>query len=134
MKLQKVVAYTYGEKTHHKYIITIPEDTIRKLEWEEGSELKDSIKGESLVINYVSPPVTKEKKRQEPKISYVDFRDMIKKALEYSDSGMTWAELRDYLKFEQIVPNNKWVRQMEKEIGLMRLKDPRGIVWRVKHV
>jgi hypothetical protein len=104
------------------------------LDWQEGSELKDSIRGQSLVIDYLSPPVTREKKGQEPKITYEEFRDLIKKALEYSDSGMTWTELRDHLKFAQIVPNNKWVRQMEKEIGLMRLKHPRGIVWRVKHV
>jgi antitoxin component of MazEF toxin-antitoxin module len=134
MKLQKVVAYKYGEKTHHKYIITIPENTIKQLDWQEGSELKDSIKGQSLVIDYVSPPVMRENKAEEPKITYEEFRDAIKKALEYSDSGMTWTELRDHLKFGQIVPNNKWVRLMEKDIGLMRLKHPRGIVWRVKHV
>lgn len=67
-------------------------------------------------------------------MSYEEFRDKIKKALEYSDKGMTWTELRNRLKLDQVVPNNKWVRQLEKDIGLQRLKDMRGIIWRVSHV
>lgn len=134
MKLQKVVAYKYGDKTHYKYIITIPEETISELGWKEGSELKDSIKSGSLVVDFVSVPVKKRPKATEPKMSYEEFRDKIKNALQYSDHGMTWTELRNQLKLEQVVPNNKWVRLMEKDIGLERIKDIRGVVWRIKHV
>jgi len=134
VKLQKVVAYKYGDKTHYKYIITIPEETISELGWKEGSELKDSIKSGSLVVDFVSVPVKKRPKATEPKMSYEEFRDKIKNALQYSDHGMTWTELRNQLKLEQVVPNNKWVRLMEKDIGLERIKDIRGVVWRIKHV
>jgi bifunctional DNA-binding transcriptional regulator/antitoxin component of YhaV-PrlF toxin-antitoxin module len=134
VKLQKVVAYKYGDKTHYKYIITIPEETISELGWKEGSELKDSIKNKSLIIDFVSEPVKKRPKPTESKMSYEEFRDKIKGALQYSDHGMTWTEIRKQLQLEQVVPNNKWVRQMEKDIGLERIKDIRGVVWRVKHV
>lgn len=133
MKLQKVVAYKYGDKIHYKYLITIPEDTISQLGWKEGSELKDSIKGGSLVIDYVSEPVKKRPKVTEPKMIYEEFRDKIKNLLQYND-GMTWTEIRDKLDFPQVVPNNKWVRLMEQDIGLLRIKDPRGLIWRLKHV
>lgn len=134
MKLQKVVAYKYGDKTQYKYIITIPEERVQELGWKEGSELKDSARGKSLVIDFVSEPVRKRAKVAEPKMSYQEFRDKIRDALLYSDHGLTWTELRDHLKLEQVVPNNKWVRQMESDIGLIRVKDIRGVVWRVKHV
>ena len=134
MKLQKVVAYKYGDKTQYKYIITIPEERVQELGWKEGSELKDSARGKSLVIDFVSEPVRKRAKVAEPKMSYQEFRDNIRDALLYSYHGLTWTELRDHLKLEQVVPNNKWVRQMESDIGLIRVKDIRGVVWRVKHV
>ena len=134
MKLQKVVAYRYGDKTHYKYMITIPEESISELGWKEGSKLKDSVKNRSLVIDYVSDPVKKRSRPSEPKMTYEEFRNKIKSALQYSDHGMTWTEIRNQLKLEQVVPNNKWVRQMEKDIGLERVKDIRGVVWRVKHV
>ncbi|PIY89114.1 MAG: hypothetical protein COY74_06745, partial [Nitrosopumilales archaeon CG_4_10_14_0_8_um_filter_34_8] len=63
-----------------------------------------------------------------------EFREKIQNALKYRDDGMTWTELRDQLELEQIVPNNKWVRQLEKDIGLKRLREMKGVVWRVTHV
>lgn len=133
MKLQKIKAYAKDDRIQYKYIITIPEDSIKELGWKEGSELKDSVKGKSLVIDFVAEPSPHKKKNIEPKMSYEEFSQKIKKVLEYSD-GMTWTEIRAALNLEQVVPNNKWVRQMEKDIGLLRLKDPRGVVWRVRHV
>jgi hypothetical protein len=135
VKLQKVIAYKYGDKTQYKYIVTIPEDTITKLGWKEGSELRNYVKDDSLVIDFVSEPAKGMPKISQPKMSYEEFCDKIKKALAYNDHGMTWTELRNQLKLDQVVPNNKWVRHMENDIGLMRLKgSDGGVIWRVKHV
>ena len=134
MKLQKVAAYTYRDKTHNKYIITIPEESIHKLNWKEGSELKHEIKDNSLIIEFLSMPVKEQKKTLDTKLSYEEFKDKIKTTLQYNDNGKTWTELKNELKLDQVVPNNNWVRQMEKDIGLIRLKDIRGIVWRLRHV
>jgi hypothetical protein len=66
-------------------------------------------------------------------MTYEELRDKIKNLLQYSE-GMTWTEIRTKLNLDQVVPNNKWVREMEKDIGLLRLKDPRGLIWRLRHV
>jgi len=47
---------------------------------------------------------------------------------------MTWTKLRNNLQLDQVVPNNKWVRRMEKDIGLMRVKGSDAVIlWRVNH-
>lgn len=135
MKLQKVHAYNYGDKSHYKYVITLPEDLIYKLDWDVGSELDAKIVNKKIQISFVSRP----KKNQRPKVvelkmTYAEFRDKIQKALEYRDDGATWTELRDQLTLEQVVPNNKWVRQLEKDIGLKRIRDMKGVVWRINHI
>ena len=117
----------------HKYQITLPIETIDTLGWKEGSELKGSINGKSLVIDFVAEPSQRVRKEQEPRMTYEEFRDKIKNLLQYSD-GMTWTEIRSKLNLDQVVPNNKWVHEMEKDIGLLRLKDPRGLIWRLRHV
>jgi bifunctional DNA-binding transcriptional regulator/antitoxin component of YhaV-PrlF toxin-antitoxin module len=133
MRLQKIKAYSKDDRTQYKYQITIPSETVENLGWKEGSELKDTIKGKSLVIDFVADPSPRSRKIAEPKMTYEEFRDGIKHLLQYND-GLTWTEIRTKLNLDQIVPNNKWVHDMEKDIGLLRLKDARGLIWRLKHV
>ncbi len=135
MKLQKVHAYNYGDKAHHKYVITLPEELIGELKWEHGSELEVKKLKDKIQISFVSKPVKNPKpKNIKPKMPYSEFREKIQNALEYRDDGATWTELRDQLELEQVVPNNKWVRQLEKDIGLKRIRDMKGVVWRISHV
>ena len=135
MKLQKVSAYKYGDKEQFKYVITLPEEIIQELDWETGSELDVVNMGDRIVINFVAKPSKEKKlKSKELKMSYVEFRDKIKGVLQYNDDGMTWTEIRTKLDLEQIVPNNKWVKQMEKDIGLKRFREIKGIIWRISHV
>ena len=137
MKLQKVHAYNYGNKSHFKYIVTLQEDLINQLKWESGSELEANIQGDKIQITFVSKPVKNKKSKSkplEPKMPYSEFRDKIKNALEHRDNGMTWTELKELLELEQVVPNNKWVRQLEEDIGLRRIRDTNGVIWRMSHV
>ncbi len=135
MKLQKVHAYNYGDKSHYKYVITLPEDLIYELNWESGSELEVKKVNDKIQISFVSEPVKNPKPQiVEPKMAYSEFKEKIQNALKYRDDGATWTELRDQLQLEQIVPNNKWVRQLEKDIGLKRIRDMKGVVWRISHV
>jgi hypothetical protein len=67
----------------------------------------------------------------EPQMTYEEFRDSIQKELKKNADGLTWTEIRVKLKLPQKVPNNKWVRRMEKDIGLLRVRDLMGVVWRV---
>lgn len=65
--------------------------------------------------------------RKKP-MSYERFRDAIAATLKAANKPMTWTEVRTTAKLPQPVPNNKWVRQMEKDIGLVRWKDTHGIM------
>jgi bifunctional DNA-binding transcriptional regulator/antitoxin component of YhaV-PrlF toxin-antitoxin module len=51
MKLQRQVAYKYKDKTHHKYVIILPENTVAELGWKEGQELITKIDGTQLIID-----------------------------------------------------------------------------------
>jgi antitoxin component of MazEF toxin-antitoxin module len=136
MKLQRQRAYKLDDtRWQYKYVITVPETLIDQLGWKTGSELQVTLKESSLVVNFVSGPSEKSKRIVATKMTYEEFRDKIKGVLQYNDRGMTWTQIRTRLKLDQVVPNNKWVRQMEKDIGLMRVKETDGvIVWRVNHV
>lgn len=54
VKLQRRFAYRYkskdGNKDHYKYVITIPEEVIEKLEWKEGTELEPKALDQKLVV------------------------------------------------------------------------------------
>jgi antitoxin component of MazEF toxin-antitoxin module len=136
LKLQKHRAYQLPDKRwQYKYVITLPETIIDDLGWEAGSELEASKRDKSLVVNCVATPSEVAKRPRVEKMTYEEFRDKINGALEYNDTGMTWTQLRTQLKLDQVVPNNKWVRRMEKDMGLIRVKGKDGIVlWRINHV
>jgi hypothetical protein len=137
MKLQKQRSYRLSDnRWQYKYVITLPETIIDELGWESGSELEATRKAQSIVVDFVSNPVEARKKKiVPPKMTYEQFRDKIKGALQYNDKGMTWTQIRTSLRLNQVVPNNKWVRRMERDIGLMRVKGNDGvIVWRINHV
>jgi len=135
MKLQKHAAYKLDNGgIQYKYVVTIPEHIIDELGWKEGSELSSSVRTKSLLIKHVSDPTEEKKKVLTRKMTYEQFRDKIRQTLEYNDLGMTWTRLRNNLQLDQVVPNNKWVRRLEKDIGLMRVKGSDGVIlWRVNH-
>jgi antitoxin component of MazEF toxin-antitoxin module len=136
LKLQKQRAYQLPDgRWQNKYVITLPEPLINELGWESGSELEATKRDKSILVDFVSNPSKIGKRIAATKMTYDEFRDKIKAALQYSDKGITWTQLRGHLKLDQVVPNNKWVRRMEKDIGLLRVKGKDGVVvWRITHV
>ena len=63
---------------------------------------------------------------------YEKFKTQIEAALKAEPNGLTWTEIRTKLSLPQKFPNNKWVRMMEKDIGLTRVKEKKGTVWKLK--
>jgi hypothetical protein len=61
-------------------------------------------------------------------MSYEDFRDTIKQTLREAKQPLTWTEIRTTAKLPQALPNNQWVRRMEKDISLKREKDSHGVI------
>ena len=65
--------------------------------------------------------------------NYEEFKSKIEQALNSSDVPLTWTEIRTKEGLSQIFPNNKWVKRLEKDIGLLRNKDSRNIIlWKLK--
>ena len=60
-------------------------------------------------------------------MTYEDFRDAIHRTLRECGT-LSWTEIRTSAKLPEKFPNNKWVRQMEADIGLKREKDSHGII------
>ena len=62
-------------------------------------------------------------------MTYVEFREKIKTTLQSANEPLTWTEVRTRASLPQLFPNNKWVRQMEADIRLQRVKDENGIIY-----
>jgi len=63
---------------------------------------------------------------------YEKFRDPIERILKEANEPLTWTEIKERAGFQQRVPNNKWVRWMEEDIGLVREKAKDGkMLWRL---
>ena len=63
---------------------------------------------------------------------YEKFRGTIERILKRAKKPLTWTEIKQKAGFQQKVPNNKWVKWMEEDIGLIREKTKEGkTVWRL---
>ena len=63
---------------------------------------------------------------------YTDYRDSIRQALRRNANGMTWVELQSQLALPYDRPCPAWTKQLEREIGLTRVKgDGRALVWKL---
>ena len=66
-------------------------------------------------------------------MTYEDFRDRIRSALQAAGHPLTWTEIRRSQGLVQKFPNNQWVHRMETDIGLVREKHKTGkTLWRLK--
>jgi bifunctional DNA-binding transcriptional regulator/antitoxin component of YhaV-PrlF toxin-antitoxin module len=128
MKLQKQRSYEYGGKEHYKYVVTLPKKPIEKIGWKAGDELEAEAMGNQIVIKKVEGGEMKEAK----KMPYEEFKKKIEKILKEEPEGLTWTEIKKRANFQQKVPNNMWVKMMENDIGLVREKKERVIIWRLK--
>lgn len=84
-----------------------------------------------------SEAVSKEKRQVKtfasPPTDYEQFKATIQRILRQSGKPMTWQEIKEAGKFPQKVPNNKRVKWMEEDIGLVRERAKDGkIVWMLK--
>lgn len=62
------------------------------------------------------------------KTTYEDFKGIIVKVLNEAGKPLTWTEIRTIGKLPQLFPNNRWVKQLESEVGLKRTRDTHGII------
>ncbi|MGI0141249.1 MAG: DUF488 family protein [Candidatus Micrarchaeales archaeon] len=109
MKLQKVPSRKLNQKEYVKWLIIVPPKEVDQLGWEDGQKLKSFVEKNNLVIIISKEP------------SYDEFKTKIAQLLNTKSQGFTWKEIKEKLKLEIKVPNNKWVRKLENEISLKRI-------------
>ncbi len=129
MKLQKQSSRKKDDPNYEKYVkwvLVIPTDRIKQLGWKEGVELQDEIKKDLL---FLKPLSKKNLSKNDEEMFYDEFKDSIKNILERHPAGLTWTQIRDKLNLHQKNPNNKWVRLLEKDIGLKRIKIGGNLFW-----
>ena len=61
-------------------------------------------------------------------MTYEEFRDKVEETLRESANPLTWTEIRTTSGLPQALPNNRWVRRMDGEIGLVRDRDKKGVI------
>ncbi len=92
---------------------------------------RDAMQEQAACPKCKSPNWDRPRKKGASMLMYDDFRDKIRQTLK-KGGALTWTEIRTVAKLPQKFPNNKWVRQMEQDIGLKRSKDVHGIIkWQI---
>ncbi len=131
MKLQRVESRSVGDRSYYKYVLTLPEELVRAAGWSAGSPIEGKAVGlEIRLLPAKGTTALADTIRRES--DYEQFRNRIRSALTTSKEGLTWGELRERLRLPQKVPNNVWVRRLERDIKLLRLKGPSGTRWRLE--
>jgi len=129
MRLQKQVSRQVGDSEYLKWTIIVPPSQVEELGWNEGEELESYVKGKTLLVK----PLVKHNERPK-RISYRDFKEKVAALLSTEPEGLSWTEIRQKLQLPQKVPNNLWVRMMEKDIGLLRRLDNKTakVIWKLE--
>ena len=118
-------------KEYYKWVVVIPPSQIEELGWTEGMELTSRVKDNMLIIEPATTNPIKSKKPR--KMTYEEFKRIIKEELEKVPEGLTWAQIKKRRpELYQKVPNNLWVRMLEQDIGLTREKIGGKTIWRLR--
>lgn len=132
MKLQKQLSRIVDEKAYPKWVIVIPPQAIEKVGWKDGEELKEEVHENKLLIRKIKKGEIKKMKKN-PMVPYERFKEEIQFLLDENPEGLTWTEIKKAADFPQRVPNNKWVKKLEDEIGLKRIRvRDMGIIWKIE--
>jgi len=128
MHLLRQISRLVGDNEYSKWIIIIPPSQVKELGWKEGEEFESYVRGKALMIK----PLGKRKGKPQ-RMSYLDFKERVASLLNAEPKGLSWTEIRERLALPQKVPNNLWVRMMEKDIGLLRQLDNKTakVIWKV---
>lgn len=76
-------------------------------------------------------PYWDKERRQSPATSYEHFKSAVEAALKDFPEGLTWTQIRTGAKLPQKLPNNGWVRLLESQIGLKRVREHGVILWKL---
>lgn len=124
MKVQKSSHRLRGRE-YVKHQVVIPNTIMEQLGWVQGDQLEARISPKGLLLYKIA---LKPKAR---KLGYEEFKGAVLKVLSGLPKGCVWSELRQLASLRQRTPSPLWVKKLEDENVLIRIKDPATsqIVW-----
>lgn len=110
-----------------KHQVVIPNNDIQQLGWKSGDYLERRITAKGLFLYKVDPRL----QTKEPE--YEEFKQAVTRTLAVLQDGCTWSELRLKASLRQRTPSPIWVRRMEDEKILERVRDRATfrVIWRL---
>jgi hypothetical protein len=110
-----------------KYQVVIPDHVMQQIGWSHGDDLEARINAKGLLVikRQLEQPI------EEP--DYEQFKHAVTKALTALPNGCVWSELRLKAGLCQMTPSPIWVKRMEDEGCLERIRDSvtARLVWRL---
>jgi len=127
MKLQRSISRRLGGKEYAKHQIVVPNSTVEQLGWRHGDYLEVRVTPRGLLIYRA------ERRQRFERPSYQQFKEAVTDVLMTLPQGCTWSELRSKTGLNQLTPSPLWVKRMEGERSLERIRDPATsrVVWKI---
>ena len=128
MKLQRSVSRRLAGKEYVKCQVVLPNDAIERLGWNHGDNLEWNVTPRGRLLIY---KVDRKQETEEPR--YEQFKESVIRALIPLPRGCTWSELRLRSGLSQRTPSPIWVRRMEDERILERIRDQATshVIWKL---
>ena len=127
MKLQRSVSRRIGRREYVKHQVVIPNDIVTLIRWNSGDHIEARISKKGLLLCRIDAP------QSSRKLDYEQFKAAVTAALMSTPQGHSWSELRARAGLEQITPSPIWVRRMEEENRLERIRDREAsqVIWKL---
>jgi bifunctional DNA-binding transcriptional regulator/antitoxin component of YhaV-PrlF toxin-antitoxin module len=125
LQVQRSVSRRSTGKEYVKHQVVIPNDIMAQLGWSPGDQLEARIQSKVLLLHKVTP---------EPKLGkpdYEEFKGAVTKVLRAMPKGTVWSQIRQLACLNQRTPSPLWVKKLEDEDILIRVKDQATsqIIW-----
>lgn len=105
----------------------LPNNAIEQVGWTQGDYLDVRVTPKGMLIYKTDP---KQKTKQ---LSYEEFKEAVTRTLSTIPKGCPWSELKLKADLKQRTPSPIWVRRMENERILERVRDHATfrVIWRL---
>jgi len=129
MKLQRSISRRIGGREYVKHQLVIPNNIIARVGWSLGDHIEARINTKGILLYKTDSRQVGER------INYEQFKMAISRALTVAPEGCTWSTLRSRAGLHQVTPSPIWVRRLEQEnlLERVRSRSTSQVVWRLPH-
>jgi len=127
MQLQRSISRRIGCREYVKHQVVIPNNIITQAGWSPRDHIEARITTKGILL------FKTESVQSDKRLDYEQFKRTVINALTVIPQGCTWSELRSKTGLNQLTPSPLWVKRMEGEKSLERIRDPTTsrVVWKI---